>query len=66
VKYEHKNLEDTGYTSAGSTGAIHATGVVTKHITGLKEQYRLSYTLGAGSAAGDSFRVKSDVVWLPY
>jgi len=50
IDVEHKNVEDTSWTTAGSFSSITAVGVESKDVTGLKEQIRLAFTFSAGSA----------------
>ena len=54
VDVEHKNYSDTSWTTAGAFAAITATGVTSKHISGLKEQVRLKFTM---SGSGDWERI---------
>ncbi len=62
---EHKNAEDTSWSSAGSTSAS-ATGVRTLEISGLKEELRLKFTFSAG-LAGDFVHVLVPApMWLPF
>ena len=50
IVVEHKNSEDTSWTTAGTFTAITGTGLATKDVTGLKEEIRLKYEYGSGSA----------------
>ena len=65
VEVDHKNLEDTTWSSAGSFTAITSTGVKTKDITGLKEECRFKFT--ATGTDGDAFHViMAAPAWRPY
>ena len=66
ITIEHKNSEETSWSSAGSFSGISTAGVYSRHLTGLKESVRWSFALGAGVAAGDMYRVQKSVSWLPY
>jgi hypothetical protein len=66
VDVEHKNVEDTSWSTADSFTAISATGLATKDVSGLKEEVRFAFTFSAGSA-GDFFHVVVPApAWRPY
>lgn len=50
IDVEHKNLEDTTWTSLGSFSSITSTGVKTLSVTGCKEMLRFNYAISAGSS----------------
>ena len=65
VTIEHKNEDDTTWSSAGSFAAITATGLATKDISGLKEELRISF-LPTGTD-GEAFHVIVPApAWRPY
>jgi len=66
IRIEHKNSEDTTWTAAGSVATVATAGVVSAHISGLKEFYRWSMAFQSGVAAGDMYRLQRAVSWLPY
>ena len=62
----HKNSGDTTYSLAGAFTSISATGVYTKHITGIKQQYYWRYRV---DATGDPDRYlvgSAKPLWFPY
>ncbi len=65
VDVEHRNAEDTAFTSAGTFTQITATGSHTLTVSGLKEIVRLKYTAGGTEVyAGWHFLVLAPQ-WLP-
>ena len=65
VTIEHKNADETTWTTAASFSAITATGVATQDISGLKEELRISY-LPTGND-GEAFHVLvAEPAWRPY
>jgi hypothetical protein len=68
IDVEHKNLEDTTWTTLGSFSSITSTGVKTLGVTGAKEMLRFNYSLSGGSGpdAADSFYINTLApVWRP-
>lgn len=66
VTVEHKNVEDTSWSTAGTFSNITTTGLATKDISGLKEEIRFAFTFTAGSA-GEFFHVIVPApAWRPY
>jgi hypothetical protein len=49
IAIEHKNIEDTGWTSLGSFASITSTGVKTVTQTGIMELVRFVYTITASN-----------------
>ena len=47
VTVEHKNSDDTTWTTAGSFSAITSIGVYSLDVTGIKEEVRITYTITA-------------------
>jgi len=65
VEVEHKNFEDTAWSSAGAFTSITATGVASKDVSGLKEECRFKYT--PTGTDGDAFYViVAAPAWRPY
>ena len=65
VDVEHKNEDDTTWSSAGAFSAITATGLATKDISGLKEELRIKF-LPTGTD-GEAFHVIVPApAWRPY
>jgi len=66
IDVQHKNPEDTAFTTVGSFDSITTTGVKYKDLSGLKEQVRLRCYM-TGSAATDAcyFNVLAPQ-WRPY
>ncbi len=66
VTVEHRNEDESTWTSPGAFDNITVTGVATKELSGLKEILRFAFTFSAGSA-GDFMRVLIPApMWLPY
>ena len=62
---EHKNAEDTSWSSAGST-SVAASGVATLDVSALKEELRIKFTFSSGNA-GDFVNVLIPApMWLPF
>ena len=49
ITIEHKNSEDTAWSTAGSFSSISAAGVATKHISGLKKPSKAGRQCGQGN-----------------
>ena len=65
VDIEHKNAEDTTWSSAGAFASITTAGLATKDISGLKEELRFSF-LPTGTD-GEAFHViVPEPSWRPY
>ena len=65
VSLEHKNEDDTTWTSAGAFTAITALGVASKDISGLKEELRFNFT--PTGTDGEAFHVVvAEPAWRPY
>ena len=66
IVIEHKNSEDTSWTTLASITGLTATGVQTKDATAIKEELRISFVYTAGSA-GDFFHIViAAPAWRPY
>ena len=66
VTVEHKNAEDTSWTSAGAFTGIAAVGLGTKDVSSLKEELRLKYSFSAGSSGDMVHIVVPAPQWRPY
>lgn len=66
VNVEHKNVEDTSWSSAGTFSDIGSTGVSTKDLSSLKEEIRFAFTFGAGSAGDFFYIVLPAPAWREY
>ena len=65
LEVEHKNTEDTTWTSAGTFTSITTLGVATKDISGLKEELRFKFTMTGTD--GDAFNLLVPTpAWRPY
>ncbi len=53
ITVEHRNAEDTTWSTAGAFTGITGTGAASKDITGLKEIVRFKYGFSGGSPASD-------------
>jgi hypothetical protein len=68
VAVEHKNAEDTTWTTWGSFAAITSTGVKTLAVSGAKEMIRFKFSISAGSSPEvyDTFYINVLApVWRP-
>ena len=65
IDIEHKNTEDTSWTSAGTFTAITTTGVFTQDITGLKEEIRIKFTM-TGTDGHAVNLLMPEPAWRPY
>ena len=67
VAIQHKNREDTSWTTAGTFSGITAVGVTTLDLSMLKEEIRYSFTYSGSGFRGDFFRVFiPPPAWRPY
>jgi hypothetical protein len=65
IDVEHKNTEDTTWSSAGTFTAITTLAVSTADISGLKEEVRLKLTMTGTD--GDAFNLLIPApAWRPY
>ena len=61
---EHKNAEDTSWSSAGST-TLSGTGVATLDVSALKEELRLKFTFSSGANGNFVHLIVPAPMWLP-
>jgi hypothetical protein len=68
VGIEHRNSEDTTWSSAGSFAGISAANAYSKDVTGLKEIIRLSFGFSGGTpVASDAVHLLVQAPsWRPY
>ncbi len=66
VVIDHRNEEDTTWTTAASFGAITSAGVSTKDATLLKELIRLTYQLSGTETNGIVQMIVAAPAWRPY
>lgn len=66
VTVEHKNDDETAWTTAGSFSSITTTGTKTVDVSSIKEEVRLAFTFTAGSAGNFFHVVISAPAWRPY
>ena len=66
VTVEHKNVEDTSWTTAGTFSNITSTGVATKDVSSLKEEIRFAFTFTAGTAGDFCHVIVPEPAWRPY
>jgi len=63
---EHRNYDDTSWTTAGTLGSISTVGVHTTDVSDIKEEVRVAFTFAAGSV-GDFVHVQLPApAWRPY
>jgi hypothetical protein len=66
VTIEHKNREDTDWSTLTTFSDITATGVASKDVGSLKELVRLAFTFTAGSVGNYYFVVFGRPSWRVY
>jgi len=66
IDVEHKNEEDTSFTTAASFSTMSSAGTYSKDITGLKEQIRLKYNVAGGSSGDYVHVIVAPPAWRPY
>lgn len=66
IDVEHKNVEDTTWTSLGAFSQFTGAGVDVKDLTGLKEQVRFKYTVGGAQAYSYVHFNMLAPSWRPY
>ena len=65
IDVEHKNFDDTTWSSVGTFTAITTLTVSTSDISGLKEEIRIKFTMTG--ADGDAFNLLiPSPAWRPY
>jgi hypothetical protein len=63
---EHKNHEDTSYTTAGTFSSMNSETLWKLDVSGLKEQIRLVITVGGTVATNTVFANVLPPMWRPY
>jgi len=67
ITVEHRNDDDTSWSTAGTFSGITATGTSTLDVTSIKEVVRLKFDFGAGDAATDGIHFFLPApAWRPY
>jgi len=65
IDVEHKNTEDTTWSSASAFTSITALGVASQDISNLKEEIRIKFTMTGTD--GDAFNLLFPIpAWRPY
>jgi hypothetical protein len=63
---EHRNAEDTSWTTAGTFSTISATGVFTLEVASLKEELRFKFTFSSGGLGDFVHLLIPAPMWLPF
>jgi hypothetical protein len=63
---EHKNIEDTSFTTAGSFASMTTAGVKYLDVASLKEEVRLVFTVGGSPSANMVYANVLPPQWRPY
>ena len=63
---EHKNSEDTAFTTAGSFSSMTAAGVTKLDVSTLKEEIRLNITVGGSANTNTVYANVLAPMWRPY
>jgi hypothetical protein len=63
---EHKNSEDTSFTTAGGFSSMPAVDLYYAEIPGLKEEIRLNITVGGGANTNAVYANVLAPIWRPY
>ncbi len=66
IGVEHKNIEDTAWTTLGTFSAITSTGNYTKDLSTCKELVRFAYTTTAASGWEGFLVNMTSPAWRPY
>jgi hypothetical protein len=66
IDVEHKNVEDTAWTSLVAFSQITSVGLKTAEDTGVKEQLRFKYPVGGTPATNAVYFNMLAPVWRPY
>ena len=66
ILVEHRDENETSFTSPGGFAAITGTGHSEADVTGLKQIVRFSYTLNGGAATDGVHIVMQAPSWRPY
>lgn len=63
---EHKNHDDTSFTSAGTFSSMNVAAVWKVDVSALKEQIRLVITVGGSAASNTVYANVLAPIWRPY
>ncbi len=66
VTVEHKNADDTAWTTLVGIAAATTTGVVSAGAAAIKEQIRFSYVVGGSAATAMIYFNMLTPAWRPY
>jgi len=66
IDIEHKNLDDTAFTTAGSFAQLTAAGIGTIGVSALKEQVRFRYSIAGAQAWSFVHFNMLAPAWRPY
>ena len=66
IDVEHRNADDTAWTSAGTFATINSPGTYTHDISAIKEQVRFKYTVGGSAATAAVHFLMTAPSWRPY
>lgn len=66
VTVEHKNLEDTSWTTAGTFSAISTVSIARLDVASLKEQLRFGFAISATNAWEGMLMSTLAPAWRPY
>lgn len=65
IDIEHRNADDTAFTSAGSFTQFTATGTSSKDVSALKEILRLKFTVGGAGSTSAIAYLMPPPQWYP-
>src|SRR5262245_35180791 len=65
ARIEHKNLEDTGWTTAATFASMNAVDIYTVNVAALKEQWRYVYSIGGSNPTNMAHYDELGVLWRP-
>ena len=66
VSLEHKNVEDTSYSTLTTLADITTTGVTVASASGIKEELRWKATITTADAEDAAVIIPYEPVWRPY
>ena len=67
LNFQHRNNDETTWTTLGTFSSISASGMYSQKFSGIKQNVRTEAHLGVGSAQGDYALIDNiQESWLPY
>lgn len=63
---EHKNIEDTSFTTAGNFSSMTTSGMAKLDVSSLKEEIRLNITVGGAANTNTVYANVLAPMWRPY